>query len=62
MEEIKRESAAFKHITTGLIFNNRKEACKILGASRYRRALRNREFIFFYECEEGEAPVKTTIK
>lgn len=42
-------SSKFLHIPSGLIFENRKQATKVMGAARYRRALRNKEFIFNYE-------------
>lgn len=49
----------FKHTVTGLVFNNRREAAKIMGASRYRKALKNCEFIFKYELQEGEHTVES---
>lgn len=34
----------FKHKTSGIIFQNRKQAVLLLGQNRYKRALRNCEF------------------
>lgn len=48
----------FKHIATGLIFSCRKDAIKVMGMHRYRKALSRREFLFHYVCQEGERPVK----
>lgn len=48
----------FKHIATGLIFSCRKDAIKVMGMQRYRKALSRREFLFHYVCKEGERPVK----
>lgn len=51
----------FKHIFTGLIYNNRKEAVRVMGQSRYNRALKNREFIFYYKPTEGEKVINTNF-
>ena len=51
----------FKHTKTGIIFNNRKEACKVMGANRYNRALHNREFIFNYEPTTDEKVITTNF-
>lgn len=48
----------FKHLPTGLIFSCRKDAIKVMGMHRYRKALSRREFLFHYVCKEGERPVK----
>lgn len=48
----------FKHMGTGLIFSCRKDAIKVMGMHRYRKALSRREFLFHYVCKEGERPVK----
>lgn len=61
MEE-KTYNPVFKHIPTGLIFNNRKEAKRVMGPRRYRNAVRFKQLIFCYECKEGESPINTTIK
>lgn len=50
----------FKHIVTGLIFSCRKDAIKVMGMQRYRKALSRREFLFHYDCQEGERPVRIT--
>ena len=34
------------HIPTGLQFENRKQAVLLMGQKRYRKALKNREFLF----------------
>ena len=34
------------HIPTGLEFENRKQAVILMGQTRYRKALKNREFLF----------------
>lgn len=52
----------FKHTGTGLIFNNRKDAIIAMGTSRYRKALKNREFDFNYQIKDGESPVKIEYK
>lgn len=44
MEDKKIKSSGFIHIPTGLKFENRKQACKIMGQNRYRKALKNKEF------------------
>ena len=49
----------FKHVTTGIIYSNRKEAVRVMGQSRYKKALKNREFIFNYEPKEGETAINT---
>ena len=49
----------FKHTFTGIIFNNRKEAVRVMGQSRYRKALKNHEFEFDYELKDGESVIKT---
>lgn len=36
----------FTHKSTGKYYNNRKEAKQDLGNSAYKKALKNREFIF----------------
>lgn len=50
----------FKHITTGLVFACRKDAIKVMGMQRYRKALSRREFVFNYDCQEGERPIRIT--
>lgn len=50
----------FKHIVTGLIFSCRKDAIKVMGMQRYRKALSRREFVFNYVCEAGECPIRIT--
>lgn len=52
----------FKHITTGIIFNNRLDCVATFGTSRYKRALKNKEFIFNYELKEGEEPIKVITR
>lgn len=49
----------FKHVTTGVIFNNRKEAVKLMGQSRYKKALANHEFVFDYLMKEDELPIRS---
>lgn len=44
----------FKLKTTGTIFENRKEAIKIMGQSRYNRFLRNKEFEFINKEDNME--------
>ena len=51
----------FKHTFTVIIYNNRKEAIRVMGQSRYKKALANREFIFNYELQEGETPLQTVF-
>lgn len=51
----------FKHIYTGIIYNNRKEAVRIMGQSRYKKALANKEFIFNYTPTSNEAPITTNF-
>lgn len=51
----------FKHTYTGVIFNNRKEAVRVMGQSRYRKALRNHEFEFDYVPKDGETVIKTVF-
>ena len=51
----------FKHKFTGIIYSNRKEACRVMGQGRYKRALRNCEFIFNYEPQEGETVINTVF-
>lgn len=51
----------FKHTVTGIIYNNRKEAIRIMGTSRYRKALKNREFEFNYTPKEGESVITTNF-
>lgn len=55
-------NSVFKHVPTGLIFNNRKEAKRVMGPRRYRNAVRLKQLIFCYECGEGESPITTSIK
>lgn len=50
----------FKHITTGLIFSCRKDAVVVMGTQRYKKALRNMEFVFHYELKDGEQPIRIT--
>lgn len=50
----------FKHITTGLIFSCRKDAVIVMGTQRYKKALRNMEFVFQYELKDGEQPIRIT--
>ncbi len=47
----------FKHLKTGLIYNNRLDAIITMGTSRYRKALRNKEFEWNYTLEGDERPV-----
>lgn len=51
----------FKDKFTGLIFNNRKEACRILGQSRYRKMLKEGLFEFGYVLKEGEKAVESNF-
>lgn len=51
----------FKHTFTGVIYNNRKEAVRVMGQTRYRIALKNREFEFDYKPKEGEQPIKSNF-
>lgn len=37
----------FKHLPSGVIFQNRKECVKLMGQRRYKRALENKEFEFY---------------
>lgn len=50
----------FKHIATGLIFSCRKDAVIVMGTQRYKKALRNMEFVFQYELKDGEQPIRIT--
>ena len=50
----------FKHIVTGLIFSCRKDAVVVMGTQRYKKALRNMEFVFNYELKNDERPVRIT--
>ena len=50
----------FKHIVTGLIFSCRKDAVVVMGTQRYKKALRNMEFVFNYELKNGERPIRIT--
>lgn len=50
----------FKHIVTGLIFSCRKDAVVVMGTQRYKKALRNMEFVFNYELKDGERPIRIT--
>lgn len=52
----------FKDKSTGLIFENRKDAVIVMGTSRYRKALKERRFIFNYQLQPGEHPVKVEVK
>lgn len=36
----------FTHKTTGVFFENRKQAIKLMGRGNYKRALKNKEFEF----------------
>lgn len=47
----------FKHQRTGLIFNNRLDAIITMGTSRYRKALKNKEFEWNYILQGDERPV-----
>lgn len=49
----------FKHAYSGLIYNNRKEAVRIMGQARYRKALEKGEFEFGYELKDGERSIKS---
>lgn len=51
----------FKHIFTGIIYNNRKEAVRVMGQSRYKKALSNREFDFGYIPTDNESVIKTNF-
>lgn len=51
----------FKHTVTGVIYNNRKECIRVMGTMRYRRALKNSEFIFNYTPNENETVIKTVF-
>lgn len=51
----------FKHVFTQAIFNNRKEAIRMMGQSRYRKALANKEFIFDYIPKDNERPITTVF-
>lgn len=44
----------YTHIPTGLTFENRKQAVMLMGQKRYRKALKNREFLFpnYYNDKE----------
>lgn len=55
------EETYTKEIFTGLIFRNRKEACRILGQSRYRKMLKNHQFIFNYTLQPGEKPIDSNF-
>lgn len=44
----------FKHLKTDVIYKCRKDAIVMMGTSRYRRALKNREFEWNYKLKEGE--------
>ena len=50
----------FKHMGTGLIFSCRKDAIIVMGTQRYKKALRNMEFVFHYELKDGERPIRIT--
>lgn len=45
-------TSKFLHIPSGVIFINRKQAVRAMSISRYRKALKNKEFIFNYEPED----------
>ena len=47
----------FKHLKTGLIYNNRLDAIITMGTSRYRKALRNKEFEWNYTLEGDESVI-----
>lgn len=51
----------FKHLYSGIIYSNRKEAVRVMGQSRYRRALKNKEFEFNYALKDGEQPIQTVF-
>lgn len=51
----------FKHKFTGIIYNNRKEAVRVMGQCRYKRALRNREFEFYYTPKDDESAISTVF-
>ena len=44
----------FLHIPSGVIFINRKQAVQTMGWTRYRKALKNCEFVWQYEPDEQE--------
>ena len=48
----------FKDLATGLIYENRKDAVIVMGTTRYRKALKERRFIFNYQLQPGEQPVR----
>ena len=43
------KTSKFLHKPSGIIFENRRQATKVMGPARYRRALKNMEFVFNYE-------------
>lgn len=45
----------FTHIPTGHKFKNRLEAKRVMGTSRYNKALRNREFTL--HCDEDSTKI-----
>lgn len=55
------EETYTKETFTGLIFRNRKEACRVLGQSRYRKMLKNHQFIFNYTLKPGEKPIDSNF-
>lgn len=48
------KNTTMKHVPTGLIFRNRKEAIYGLGRGFYKKALKNSEFEFDYHITENE--------
>lgn len=46
----------FKHIPTGLFFQNRKQAIILMGHKRYNAALKNKEFVFPDKEKEDVKP------
>ena len=46
----------FKHKKTGIKFDNRKQAVILMGQSRYRRFLKDREFEFEQETDKTDKP------
>lgn len=53
---MKTMTSKFLHIPSGVIFINRKQAVRTMSISRYRKALKNKEFIFNYEPEAEPEP------
>lgn len=50
-----------KHIPTGAVYENRKDAKMKMGASKFKRALHNREFLFASAFDPDCKTIKDSI-